>query len=88
MLAQRLSGYSTFGKSGHTKSHRSCIRASRFGQSVFSISRHFIMLPFGAVFFDQFEDVIAALAVAFGAFDAEYIELAVEIAESEIAARH
>jgi hypothetical protein len=38
--------YSTFGKSGHIKSQRSCTwGASRFGQSALSISRHFIILP-------------------------------------------
>jgi hypothetical protein len=35
-----------YGRSGHTKLQRSCSPvASRFGQSAFSISRHFIMLP-------------------------------------------
>jgi hypothetical protein len=30
---------------GQIKSHRSCMRASRFGQSPFNCSRHFNMLP-------------------------------------------
>jgi hypothetical protein len=60
---------STFGRSGHTRSQRLCSPvASRFGQSAFSISRHFIMLPHAAVLLDQLVDVIAALAVALRAF--------------------
>ena len=36
---------STLGRSGHTKSQRSCKRLSRLGQSPLSCSFHFIMLP-------------------------------------------
>ena len=40
-----------FGRSGHTKSQRLCSPvASRFGQSAFSISRHFIRLPWRPYF--------------------------------------
>jgi hypothetical protein len=38
--------HKTFGKSGHLRSQRSSMMcASRFGQSPFSCSLHFIMLP-------------------------------------------
>ena len=41
-----------------------------------------------AVFLDQLVDVIAALAGALSAFDVEHVELAFEVAEDEIGARH
>jgi hypothetical protein len=41
-----------------------------------------------AVFLDQLGDVIAALAVALGAFDAEHVELALDVAEDEIRSGH
>ena len=50
-----------------------------------SCSFHFIKLP---LFLDQFADLLAALAGALGAFDAENVELAVDVAEDEIGARH
>jgi hypothetical protein len=37
---------------------------------------------------DQLVDVIAAPAVALGAFDAEHVELAFDVAEDEIGAGH
>src|SRR5262249_19280183 len=41
-----------------------------------------------AVFFDEFADAVVALAPALGAFDAERGELALDVAEDEIGARH
>jgi hypothetical protein len=41
-----------------------------------------------AVLLDQLVDVIAALAVALGAFDAEHVELAFDVTENEISAGH
>jgi hypothetical protein len=46
------------------------------------------MLPHAAVFFDRLVDVRAAPAVALGAFDAEQVELAFDVAEDEIGAGH
>ena len=40
----------------------------------------------GAVFRDQLVQLIAALARAFGAFDAQYIELAVDTTKGEVSA--
>jgi hypothetical protein len=37
---------------------------------------------------DQLVDVIAALAVALGALDAEHVELAFDVAEDEMGPRH
>ena len=37
---------------------------------------------------DQLVDVIAALPVALGAFDAEHVELALNVAEDEVTAGH
>jgi hypothetical protein len=43
---QRKHGHQTFGKSGHTKSQRSCmLRASRLGQSPFSCCHPHFFLP-------------------------------------------
>ena len=61
---QRVGHHTTFGKSGYIKSQRSCSRASRFGQSALSISRHFIMLPLAAISLDQLADEVETLAVA------------------------
>jgi hypothetical protein len=36
---------------------------------------------------DQLVDVIAALAVALGAFDAKHVELAFDVAEDEVGSR-
>src|SRR5262249_51608488 len=58
--------------------------ASRFGQSSFSCSRHFVMLPLRPYFLDEFADVVAALAGALGAFDAQYVELTRDVAADEI----
>jgi hypothetical protein len=52
------------------------------------ISRHFIMLPLRGRILDQLVDVIAALAVALGALDAEHVELAFDVAEDEMGPRH
>jgi hypothetical protein len=41
-----------------------------------------------AVFLDELVDVIAALAVALGALDAENVELVFDVAEDEIRAGH
>jgi hypothetical protein len=40
-------------------------------------------VAFATVFLDQLVNVIAALAVALGAFDPEHVELALKIAEDE-----
>src|SRR5215470_20428212 len=70
---------------GHTKSQRSCMLcASRFGQSPFSCSFHFIMFAFAPVFLDELADAIAALAAALSAFDAQRVELTLDVAEDEI----
>jgi hypothetical protein len=45
VAAARSPFQSTFGRSGHIKSQRSCNLASRFGQSLLGVSRHFIRLP-------------------------------------------
>jgi hypothetical protein len=37
-----------------------------------------------AVFLDELADAVAALAGALGAFDAQYVELAIDVAEDEI----
>jgi hypothetical protein len=42
------------------------------------------MLPLRPVFLDQLVDVIAALAVALGAFDAEDVELPLDVTERAI----
>src|SRR5262249_54548743 len=68
---------------------RSCkLCASRRGQSPLSCSFHFIGLPLTAVFRDQPVRLIAALAPALAAFDAPHSELAFDVAENELAARH
>jgi hypothetical protein len=41
--------HNTFGRSGHTRSQRSCNRESRLGQSPLSRSFHFIRLPCGRI---------------------------------------
>src|SRR5262245_15631318 len=75
--------HKTFGRSGHTKSQRSCMLcASRFGQSPFSCSFHFIMLPLRPYFSMSLRDVIAALAAAFGAFDTERVERTLDVTKT------
>jgi hypothetical protein len=48
----------------------------------------FHQVAIAAVFLDQLVDVIAALAVALGALDAEHVELAFDVAEDEMGPRH
>ena len=52
-----------------------------------------LLLPFHhvglvPVLLDEFMDVIAALTSALGAFDAEHVELAFDVAEDEVGAGH
>jgi hypothetical protein len=77
------------GRSGKIKSQRSCkLCASRRGQLPLSCSFHFIGLPLTAVFRDQLVCLLAALAPALAGFDAQHIELAFDVSENELAARH
>jgi len=41
-----------------------------------------------SVFLDEFADAVAALAAAFGASDAQHIELAFDVTKDEVSARH
>jgi hypothetical protein len=41
-----------------------------------------------AVLLDQLVDVIAAFAVALGAFDTKHVELALDVAEDQVTAGH
>ena len=80
--------HSTFGRSGHTKSQRLCSPvASRFGQSALSITPFHQIAP-AAVLRDQLRHAVASLAVAPSAFDSQHVELAVDVAEDELAAGH
>ena len=66
----------TLGRSDHSSGHRASgsHRTPRWHVAI------------AAVFLDKLVDVIAALAVALGAFDAEHVELAFDVAEDEIGA--
>ena len=61
-------------------------RSTAAVNSWFICSSHQVGLA--AVFLDQLMDVIAALAGAPGAFDVEHVELAFDVAEDEVSARH
>src|SRR5262245_13399017 len=85
----RGSAHRTFGKSGHTKSQRSCmLGASRLGAVTIELLFPFHHVCLAAVFLDQSADAIAAFAGAFGAFDAKHVELALDVAEDEVSTRH
>jgi hypothetical protein len=48
----------------------------------------FHQVAHAAVLLDQLVDVIAALAVALGAFDAKHVELVLDVTEDEIGSGH
>src|SRR5262245_201024 len=76
--------HKTFGRSGHIRSQRSSmVCALRLGQSRLSCSSISSYLPCGRIS-RSVCDAVAAFARAFGAFDAEHVELALDVTEDEI----
>jgi hypothetical protein len=62
-----------------------CIALRAISVEHFPPCHHVAVAP---ISLDQLVNVVAALAVAFGAFDAEHVELAFDVAEDEIGAGH
>ncbi len=58
-----------------------CIALGAVAVQLFCPFHHVCLAP---VFLDEFADTIAAFAGAFGAFDAEHVELILDVAKDEI----